>query len=303
MPKVLKRYLLVTGVGAFIALAMPDLVVLGYFLLIVPGLLLSLAPTAFLWGCSFAFFGSLFRKFLPGRLAALGGLAVTAALLFAIPWPSLQAGQRLLETSVSPDILPSEPLKPSGDVRLDIAPRHDNKNPPVSGNVRAFSCDTLCVALLFTPGVRSVTVNDSGAFTPEQHREGAGDLAMGARTYRLLSKAECGGREITPDLDGHLGLFGETLDENRAIAAEWNLKLSTEYCVVAEPPIPAWDTMLRQGRYSYPDAKIASTGRWSLASPHAEISHVEVRDANGGVALRRPITRVSVLAQPFSIWN
>jgi hypothetical protein len=48
VPKALKRYLLVTGLGAFIALAKPDLVVVGYFLLLIPGLLLSLAPTAFL---------------------------------------------------------------------------------------------------------------------------------------------------------------------------------------------------------------------------------------------------------------
>lgn len=302
MPKVLKRYLLVTGIGAFIALAMPGLVVLGYFLLIVPGLLLSLAPTAFLWGCIFTPAWSLFRRFSLNRFAVPGGLAVTAALLFAIPWPSLQAGEKLLETSVLPDISPGEALTPSGDVRLDIAPRHDNKNPPVKGYVRAFSCDNLCVALLFTPGVKSVTVNDSGPFTLEQHRAGAGGFATGARTYRLLPRAECGGREIQPDIEGRVGLFGKTLEENRAIEAEWNLKLSTEYCVVAESPISTWDMMLRQGRYSYPDKKPTSVGPWSLGRPHAQINYVEIRDGKGGVSLRKLINRVSVLAQPFSIW-
>ena len=300
MPKALKRYLLVTGLGTFIALAKPDLVVLGYFL-VIPGLLLSLAPTAFLWGCIFTLVWSLFRTFVPDRFAVLGGLAVTAALLFAIPWPSLQAGEKLLETSVLPDISPAEPLRPSGDVRLDIAPRHDNKNPPVKGYVRAFSCDNLCVALLFTPGVKSVTVNDSGPFTPEQHRDGTGGFATGARTYRLLPKTACGGREIKPDIEGRVGLFGKTLEENRAIEAEWNLKLSSEYCVVAEPPISTWDMMFRQGGYSYPDTKRTSLGPWSLGRPRAQINYVDIRDGNGGVALRRLINRVSVLAQPFSI--
>jgi hypothetical protein len=300
MPKALKRYLLVTGLGAFIALARPDLVVLGYFL-VIPGLLLSLAPTAFLWGCIFALIWSVFTKFSPGRLAVLGGLAVTAALLFAIPWPSLQAGEKLLETSVLPDISPAAPLRPSGDIRLDITPRHDNKNPPVKGYVRAFSCDNLCVALLFTPGVKSVTVNDSGPFTPEQHRGGAGGFATGARTYRLLPKTACGGREIKPAIEGSVGLFGKTLEENRAIEAEWNLKLSTEYCVVAEPPISTWDMMFRQGRYSYPDTEHTSVGPWSLGRPRAQINYVEIRDGKGGVTLRRLINRVSVLAQPFSI--
>src|SRR4051812_45117599 len=51
--KFLTVYLLVTGIGAAAALAMPGLVVLGFFLLILPGLVLNLAPTAFLWGCVF----------------------------------------------------------------------------------------------------------------------------------------------------------------------------------------------------------------------------------------------------------
>jgi hypothetical protein len=227
---------------------------------------------------------------------------VTAAILFAIPWPSLRAGENLLEKSVLPDISPDGPVAPSGDVRLDIGPRPDNKNPPVKGYVRGFSCDNLCVALLFAPGVKSVTVNDSGPFTAQQHREGGGGFATGTRTYRLLPKPECGGRGIKPDIEGRVGLFGKTLDENRAIEAEWNLKLSTEYCIVAEPPISAWDVMFRQGGYSYPDdAKRTSVGAWSLGRPRAQINYVEIRDGRGGVTLRRLTNRVSVLAQPFSI--
>ena len=47
----------------------------------------------------------------------------------------------------------------------------------------------------------------------EQHRDGTGGLATGARTYRRLPKPECGGREITPDIEGRVGLFGKTLEE------------------------------------------------------------------------------------------
>ena len=54
MPKFLKPYLIITGVMSFLALAMPDLVLIGFFMLIIPGLILSLAPTAFLWGCAAA---------------------------------------------------------------------------------------------------------------------------------------------------------------------------------------------------------------------------------------------------------
>ncbi|HVH57318.1 MAG TPA: hypothetical protein VM791_13750 [Vicinamibacterales bacterium] len=301
MNRILKAYLLVTGVGAFIALSMPGLVVLGFFLLVIPGLILSLAPTAFLWGCMFALLSRLFRTLIGNRYAAPAALAMTAAILFAIPWPSLQAGKRLLEASTLPDIVPAAPIRPSGDVRVDVAPRPDNANPPVKGRVRAFSCDNLCVALLFTPGVRSVTVNDSGPFTPEEHREGAGGLATGARTYRLVPKAECAGREIKVDTGGRVGLFGRTLEENRAIDAEWNLKLSTESCVVAEAPISTFDMMLRRGRYSYPHSGTTPVGPWFLGRPRAQISYVEIRDAKEGVSLRRLVNQVNVLAQPFSI--
>ena len=299
MPKLLKRYLLVTGILAFVAITMPGLVAIGLFL-IIPGLLLGLAPTAFMWGCFFTLGWALVRRFASQPIAMLAGVAVTAAIAFAVPWPSQQAGRKLLDSSLMPDISPSGRVAPAGDVRLDIQPRPDNKNPPVKGYVRAYSCDNLCVTLLFTPGVRSVTVNDSGPFTPEQHRQGTGEFSTGSRTYRLLPKAECGGREIKPDIEGRVGLVGKTLEDNRAIESEWNLKLSSESCIVAEPPISHWDVMLRQGHYSYPD-KDTKRGPWSLATGRAQVTYVEIHGGNGDVSLRRLISRVSVLARPFSI--
>ncbi|HEX8669978.1 MAG TPA: hypothetical protein VF727_16560 [Allosphingosinicella sp.] len=302
MQRFLTIYLAVTGIGAFLALLMPGLVVLGFFLLIVPGLLLSLAPTAFLWGAIFAVVWWLCRSAMADLPAALAALAVTAAILFAIPWPSRVAGQRLLAASVVPDVTPAAALKPAGNVRLDLGgPRWDNKNPPVSGAVRAFACDNLCLALLFEPGVTSVTVNDSGPFAPEQHRGGGGAFATGAQTYRLMPKDQCAGREIVPDIEGRVGLFGGTLEEMRAVDAEWKLKLATEYCVVREPPIRAFDFFIREGRFHEPADGPRSAGEWSLQRSAAEISYVEIRSGSGTVLLRRLVSRVSVLARPFSI--
>src|SRR5215207_5630797 len=86
--KFLTIYLLVTGIGAAVALAMPGLVVLGFFLLILPGLVLSFAPTAFLWGCVFtaSWFaaGILFGNTL---LTVLAAGAVTAVALLAVTIP------------------------------------------------------------------------------------------------------------------------------------------------------------------------------------------------------------------------
>jgi hypothetical protein len=277
-------------------------VVLGFFLLIIPGLLLSLAPTAFLWGCIFAAAWWLCRTALTDGQAAVAALTLTAVFLVMVPWPSRLAGQKTLTASVLPNVTPSERVKPVGDIRLDSAsPRWDNKNPPVNGHVRAFSRDNLCVALLFTPDVKSVTVNSSSDFTPEQHRNGAGGFATGARTYRLLPRAQCGGREIKVDLEGRVGLFGKTLEENRTIAAEWNLRLATEYCVVAEEAIHRFDMMLRSGAYEYPEKTKYRPSSWSLASTPAYVDYAEIRDGSGIVLLRRLISRVHVLAWPFAI--
>lgn len=303
MQKILATYLLVTGIGALLALAVPGLVILGFFLLIIPGLLLSLAPTAFLWGCIFAVSWWLFRTVLSDVAAIFPALAVTAGLLFAMPWPYQQAGQRLLDASILPDITPSAPIALKGDIRIDLAnPRWDNQNPPVSGYVRAFACDNLCLALLFTPGVRSVTVNDSGPFTAEQHREGAGGFSTSARTYRLVPRAQCGDRAIKLDLEGRTGLFGKDLEENRAIQADWNLRLSTEYCVVAAPPIAAFDMTIREGRYQYPEKEEKRLGGWALGGSRPDVNYVEIRTRSDEVLLRRLISRVRVLAPPLSIW-
>lgn len=50
----LTTYLMITGIGAFLALAMPGLVMLGLFMLILPGLILGMMPTAFIYGVIFA---------------------------------------------------------------------------------------------------------------------------------------------------------------------------------------------------------------------------------------------------------
>jgi hypothetical protein len=45
----MKYALVITGLLAGIAIAAPDLVLLGYVLLIVPGIILTIAPTVFVY--------------------------------------------------------------------------------------------------------------------------------------------------------------------------------------------------------------------------------------------------------------
>src|SRR5688572_14131356 len=92
--KFLTIYLLVTGIVAAVALAMPSLVVLGFFLLILPGVVLSLAPTAFLWGCAFTASWLAARILLGGTLlTVLAAGAVTALALMAVTQPNRIGGK------------------------------------------------------------------------------------------------------------------------------------------------------------------------------------------------------------------
>src|SRR5687768_10167150 len=106
--KFLTIYLLVTGIAAAVALAMPGLVVLGFFLLILPGLVLSFAPTAFLWGCVFTASWLAARILLGDTLlTVLAAGAITSVALIAVTQPNRTAGKAAYLASLLPDITPS----------------------------------------------------------------------------------------------------------------------------------------------------------------------------------------------------
>lgn len=299
MAKFLTIYLAVTGIGALLALGMPSLVIVGLFL-ILPGLFLSLAPTAFLWGCVFTAFWLIARMLLGDGLAIVPALLATGAILWAIPGTSRLASEARLAEATLPDLLPATPIRPAGHVRIDIQhPSQDPKQLATLGTP-VFACDNLCLTLLFAPGVESVTINSLSQFSVEEHRSGGGALATRARSYRLVRKADCHDAIVGPDPQYLYGLLGKDLDANREIAAEWNLKLGTDYCLVSEPPRTAYDLLIRKGRYAWP-APAERPMRWSLATPPAQVDYVELRDGGGRVLLRRLVSRVDALTRPLWI--
>ena len=95
--KFLVTALIVTGVITVAVFAMPDLITLGLFLLILPGVLLAFTPTVFLYLMAF----SLPWFLLSQRgiaVSALGGLATVAWVGFGLPSILNQrTSQRLFE--------------------------------------------------------------------------------------------------------------------------------------------------------------------------------------------------------------
>ena len=295
MRALLTTYLIVTGVAAFIALAIPGLVVIGMFL-IIPGLILGFAPTAFLWGCIFAIAWWGAQAVLGDTVQAIVAAGVlAAAVLVLIPMPSRAAGQLAQRMAVRADVTSSAPIAMKGDIRIDRPrPRWDNLNTRDRAGLRGFSCDNLCVALLFTPGVKSVTINNSYRLSDSEKRAGTGGFDPEARTFRLVPKSECQGPGLLPDLVGANGLFRDGIERGRALNAEWNLRLATDVCLVGSAPIAHHDLLIREGNIGGNGPRRSD---WGFGFTGPAVEFVEIRDSAGTVLLRRWKCSVSVLSR------
>ena len=276
MPKFLKLYLIVTGGLGFLAIAMPGLVILGFFMLIIPGLILSLAPTAFLWGCAYAVAHWLARSRLRPGWVALGAVPLTALILCAIPLPSILMAQAKLARYHLSAVKPANPIRPAGDIRLDRS-------------TQSSGCDSQCLALLFEPGVRSVTVNTTREISFAQIRDGLAPLTQHARTFRLKPAGQCAAGDPKPEISG--ANFGKTWEDNRAMAAEWKARLTSESCLSSSLPIARYDLLLRSGAWRVSDEPGERTSA----------DYAEIRTGANRLLMRVFNLRTSSLQAPLNI--
>lgn len=147
--------LIVSGVLALIALASPSLVVLGFFLLIIPGLILSLAPTVFVYLLLIA----IIRWVAPipaGPAGWVASVILAAAIGWAATFPIREIETLRWRAQIKPEVIPPQPLRLAGDVLLELPAPFRRKSDVTN-------CDYLCAALLDTPGITSVTVSDGAA--------------------------------------------------------------------------------------------------------------------------------------------
>ena len=272
----LKTYLIITGIGAFVALTMPSLVIIGTFL-IIPGLILVAMPTAFMFGVAFALFRLLLGSFVSGVPLNVMAGAATLALFWTIPQPGLIWARGMLASLKEPDIQASASIALKGDILLAR---------PFEGR-----CDALCAALLKTQGVTSVRVQ-----TPRDH----------LITYRIVPDSTAGKRST---VIGH-GLLEERrydasdpLAPQRALEAEWNLMLSEGKALLEsdDAPEPNFTIAIEDGP-AVPDAK-PRTGRvdWSLKPSTPYSRALTITDAGEQVLLRQTVLSIYAPAAPLTI--
>ena len=146
----------VTGL-ALTALAFPSLVIIGFFLLLLPGLILALSPTVALYGWLFAApYGVLRALGLRWWIAVLPALAVPLLFGFGLPDGSNAATRAALAVAVSNDIRPARPLPIGGTVAL-------LRDGTTGGwHQRDDGCDDLCLRLLFNGDAKIVYLAQRG---------------------------------------------------------------------------------------------------------------------------------------------
>ncbi len=146
----MKYALVITGILAGLAITIPDLVVLGYFLLIVPGLVLTFTPTAFVYLAVTA----IVRRLLPIS-APVSATAVAVGVSLSLGWAVLQPSRLRAITAYRadelPDVLPNHAIELDGLIRIE---RLDQRSEP--------ECDYLSLAMLDSPLVKSVTTVTAG---------------------------------------------------------------------------------------------------------------------------------------------
>lgn len=312
MDRIVVWLLLALGAGAALVIAMPGLVVIGGMMLLIPGLILFVLPTAFVWTSLFVVAWWLFRRILDRRLAALAALGCVAALLWLAPKASSRLSQLRLDAATSaPDIVPAEPVPLAGDVlvsvprlgqqRLDAETVRDGRLEAAS---RPWMCDALCAALLATPGVRSVTIDVHG------DAERPGPRTAHARTFRLVPKDECPGGTIRPDNPGGLVLDRPQPPPSPRLAgllsaqAEWDLRLSTRDCIVAEPAGAAFDfgiLLLRYADRAASPPRRPADDDWSFLPLPVSVERIVLGDASGRVLLRKTLATTQALASPLHV--
>jgi hypothetical protein len=257
----LTTYLMITGVGAFLALAMPGLVMLGLFMLIIPGLIMAIMPTAFMYGVIFAAGWATARTmFGDGIISILSGLAVLVLVVTTIPKPTRARDIAAYKASILPNIIPSKPIELKGDVRFNFkSPKRNKSSGAYVKGQSGYICDSYCLAALFTPGVTSVTVDQSGF-------DDLGKPSIEARTYRLLRRPNCQSNYEVNLENIHAPLRTNSkpgialYDDGKVLVAQWAMKLANEYCIVMEAPLQKHNFTITELSANGP----SDGGRWKF---------------------------------------
>lgn len=221
--------LILTGVTAAMALCCPMLVVLGFVALIIPGLVLLTAPTAFVYLATTLGI----QRMLPAK-TGWAAFPIAIVLALGLGWLVMQpirwSAISMYHADVLPDILPGEPIVLTGNVYVENDDLY-----------RSPECDYLCTTLLDLPGVESVTVKSTGPMGRKCNPSVAAFALV-----RTGADAEPGVFPSNPGqlIRKHPRLVrqvkrNELHQVEKSLEADWTLRLAGVERIVEVEPTPA----------------------------------------------------------------
>jgi hypothetical protein len=166
MAKTLILLLTITGGLALLVGMAPDLIVLGYLFLIVPGIILTLMPTVFLYLCVFSAIWFATRKQGEGQ-AVLFGLAGLAVAALGVPMALNRESETALAELRARELQPRQEIRGAGIVTIEVPKSYG-----------AGGCNELCQLLLFNGQAEQVVVRVESGKEPEAFRISREDCRM-----------------------------------------------------------------------------------------------------------------------------
>jgi hypothetical protein len=269
MERLLKLSLISSGVLTFLVWNVPDLIVLGFFLLILPGLILSLIPTAFLYLCVFSI------VWFPTRRrglseAALYGLLAVASFALGLPTLLNRTSETLLAEARASDRQPSTPVSIRPFVKIALP-----RGQAVHG------CDELCQLLLFNDEAEQVLITSA--------------QAKSSHAFRLL-RDDC--NVSLPDLDKMFRASYHTwsnAERAKQVAQAARSRIAAGECLVStESSLPASSIEIRWVE----ENANATFGRLALGARPPANRGVEVL-LEGKLVARETTSSVSWLSLPL----
>lgn len=251
----------------------------------------------------------LFWKWLDKRDALVTALPVTLAVLFLIPalwsWQINAAAPQYRLSTV--DL--AEPIAVSGNIRLDTG---SGRQADENGEIDPMECDIDCLALLFTRGVTSVTVNSTRGASFEDIRDGTIAIGSAARSFSFKPVGECADGGHSPIVDWASASFNWTKRETEA-AAEWQARSGDDLCLEVGEPLQSYDFLLRNGVWGTPEAPVFG---FEMQNPFIFLhdcsppippkdwigfSYSELRTGDGVLLFRNQNLRTNVLDSPLAL--
>jgi hypothetical protein len=273
----MKYALIITGVLAGVAITAPQLVVFGYFLLIVPGLVLTIAPTVFLYLALTAVVRWLLPISAP-MTATVVAIGVTLLLGWAVMQPFRVVAMAAYDADELPDVVPNQVIELDGHVLME---RPDQRRDP--------ECDYLTLAVLDSPLVSSLTTVTAGRGKPSESPPSAAYALVSANTDSAAgifpNKPGQIVREYPPLVQANRGMT--VITASKAVEANWAVRLAGQERLREVQSVEAGvaDWFIR--------IDSQSNNRTSI------LRRVTILDSNGTVRFRKSYRKQAIPARMF----